>query len=437
MYTTKDIYMYIFSWKKTTENVKTVYKNVIDHFPNTTILNCDETENFLAKEIQLDDSYSYGGLFQIAIRDVPPGKILSIMVGDVCPDADWSTIADRSIHALNTGNIGIYTPNINMRQTKKYKSLGDDIWEVKTIDCMCWFIDPSIVSRVSSIPYRQLANLGWGMDTMCIEESNKVNKYAVCDYRVTLQQPEGSVYSYIEAHKQGTVLSHLYASMSKKIVFSFSLWGTSPKYTEGMIQNAKQIGQRFPTATVHIYMANDVPVDIQTRLAAFPNVKIIPSVKQEGALNMFDRFTAIDDDTCDIMFVRDADSRVHDRDAGCIYDFLASDTTLHIIRDHYHHKFRIMGGMWGLRKYNGMPSIQSRIDTWRKANPHRTAYCCDQHFLNEVIYPAYTHTMLVHDRNTTVPGEIRTPFAVPIVDDLFVGQVFIYKDGKEVVDFKA
>lgn len=222
-----------------------------------------------------------------------------------------------------------------------------------------------------------------------------------------------------------------------KAVFSFSLWGTNPKYTEGMIQNAKDISLNFPEAYVYIYITDDVPTYIQERLALLPNVHILSSPKQEGSLNLFDRFLAIDD--CDIMIVRDADSRIHNRDISCIHDFLASTKTLHIIRDHKCHQNRIMGGMWGLRKMRNKPSMKTLIDQWKMRNKRIISYGCDQIFLSVTIYNMYMNSRLVHDRFALYIEESadRVPFSVPIENNLFVGQVFIYKDGQEICEFIA
>ena len=134
------------------------------------------------------------------------------------------------------------------------------------------------------------------------------------------------------------------------IIFSFSLYGSNPKYTLGMIRNAEWIPKRFPQSRVQIYLADDVPSDICDRLRSLPSVKIIPVSRKIGIQPMFDRFLAIDDEDCSIMFSRDADSRVHERDAGCIEDFIASHKMLHIIRDHHYHSMEIMGGLFGIRK---------------------------------------------------------------------------------------
>jgi len=183
----------------------------------------------------------------------------------------------------------------------------------------------------------------------------------------------------------------------ERIVFSFSLYGAQKKYTEGMIRNAKMITARFPAARIQIYLADDVPADVRTTLESFASVRIVSVRRSSGIQNMFDRFTAIDDTDCDVMFSRDADSRVNERDASCIEDFLASDKSLHILRDHRNHTQRIMGGMWGIRKNILRQSIRSMIQAWLVQNNNPSHYGCDQQFLGNVLYPMFVHKALVHD----------------------------------------
>src|SRR5579872_6406202 len=86
-------------------------------------------------------------------------------------------------------------------------------------------------------------------------------------------------------------------------VFSFSLYGKKTKYTKGMVENVKLIEKSFPGWRTWIYMANDVPPDIQKELGTFKSVRIIPTAKG----NMVDRFFSIDNPLVATMIVRDAD----------------------------------------------------------------------------------------------------------------------------------
>jgi hypothetical protein len=210
------------------------------------------------------------------------------------------------------------------------------------------------------------------------------------------------------------------------IFFSFSLYGTLDMYTKGMIENVKIINRRFPNAIIQIYIADDVPNDIKNTLLGMPNVRLIYVRNKPGTQNMFDRFQAIDDPECTIMFVRDADSRIHDRDYSCIEDFLNSDKILHIIRDHRFHTTAILGGLWGIKKIGLNEKITTIIQKWiSKCNQFNKGI--DQHFLAKTIYPSLRSRAMIHDRfNLYESINELTPFRVEIIDKLFCGQVHKY-----------
>jgi hypothetical protein len=86
------------------------------------------------------------------------------------------------------------------------------------------------------------------------------------------------------------------------LFFSFSLYGSADIYTKGMIENAKILSGRFPAARIQIYAAQDVPADIIRILSDIPRVNLV-RVPNKGVQNTFDRFEAIDEPDCSIMFV--------------------------------------------------------------------------------------------------------------------------------------
>jgi hypothetical protein len=221
------------------------------------------------------------------------------------------------------------------------------------------------------------------------------------------------------------------------IVFSFSLYGANPKYTHGTLANAHIIKERFPDAKMYVYAAESVPADIKEQLKAMPHVRLIPVPSRKGSQGMFDRFIAIDDPDCDIMFIRDADSRIHERDIACIEDFIADPSKLiQIIRDHKWHSYRILGGTFAIRKEAMITSMTSLI---AKASHYGTNYGCDQNFLVAEFYKKYLDRAQIYDRYAQYePPTTLTPFRVPIKDNLFVGQVHLYReDGTEYTEFDA
>ena len=203
-------------------------------------------------------------------------------------------------------------------------------------------------------------------------------------------------------------------------------------YTKGMIENAKILGIRFPDARIQIYTADDVPNDIVCQLSEIPQVRIVRVPRKKGILNMFDRFTAIDDPDCSLMFVRDADSRPHARDLACIEDFIHSDKMLHIIRDHYWHGFiHIPGGLWGIRKGALNEPVSVKIKRWIRRIPVKND---DQIFLKYEIYPLLKTRAMIHDRTDRIKDS-NMPFRVAIADKMFCGQVYRFVDSKEIPEF--
>jgi hypothetical protein len=223
----------------------------------------------------------------------------------------------------------------------------------------------------------------------------------------------------------------------EKVVFAFSLYGDKRKYTEGMVANAHQISERFPNARIQIYVADDVPADTIEKLNTYANVRIVPVARAEGTQNTLNRFMAYDDPDCDILFSRDADSRVHERDAACIEDFIASDKLLHIIRDHKGHTVRIMAGMWGLRKKALGQPMTSLIHEWLASHGNPTRYGCDQAFLAQVVYHALVGCAMIHDSvGYFKDTETICPFRVPLTGKLFVGQVHGFTEaGEEMYEY--
>jgi len=222
------------------------------------------------------------------------------------------------------------------------------------------------------------------------------------------------------------------------IVFSFSLFGANPKYTHGALANARIIKERFPDAKMYVYAAESVPANIKEQLAAMPHVRLIPVPSRNGTQGAFDRFLAIDDPECDIMFSRDADSRIHDRDAACIEDFIADPSKfVQIIRDHKNHYDHILAGMFALRKEAMSTSMSSLI---AKSPHYGFNFGCDQYFLNAEFYEKMIldRTQIFDRYARYEPQDSLTPFRVPIKDNLFVGQVHMFREnGTEYTTYSA
>lgn len=217
--------------------------------------------------------------------------------------------------------------------------------------------------------------------------------------------------------------------------FSFSVYGSDDKYCKGIIKNLECIQTSFPLWEVWIYVGDGVPESVIDNINTFNFTKIIYT-GQIGHENKAYRFFTIDDPTVDIAIIRDADSRIYERDVECIKDFIQSTKLFHIIRDHpNHHTWKIMGGMWGIKK-GLIDNIKSLFLAWKSTK--NLGFFDDQIFLSEIIYPIIKTSVLVQEAFSTSfePHDCKLKFKTPLVDLHFIGQVYEYNiDGEEYPKF--
>jgi len=140
---------------------------------------------------------------------------------------------------------------------------------------------------------------------------------------------------------------------------------------------------------------------------------------------MLDRFKPIDIVDVNVMFVRDADSRIHDRDLWAINEFINSTKKLHIIRDHEYHCSNIMGGLWGIKKGLINFNIENAIKNIEQN--YQNNYGVDERILNFIIYSdaIKTNNYLLHGKKLH-EYESLTEFPFPVVNNDFCGQVIDY-----------
>jgi hypothetical protein len=181
----------------------------------------------------------------------------------------------------------------------------------------------------------------------------------------------------------------------KKII-SFTLYGSDRKYTHGMLDNADLAKMIYPDWQVFVYHDNTVPEYVIEKLSQNPQVTLV-NVSGCKVLAAMWRFFAADED-CERFIVRDSDSRLSAREAAAVKAWEEEDTLVHIMRDHPHHGYRMMGGMWGAKKelvniFNG--TMKQELIEYSKDSGEilgddytvrETWWMKDQYFLGEKIY---------------------------------------------------
>ena len=203
-------------------------------------------------------------------------------------------------------------------------------------------------------------------------------------------------------------------------IFSFSLFGNDKKYTRGLLENVKLITHKYPLWHIWIYLGDDITSETKALYTSFVNVKLIEA-NVNGFLTKFFRYFPIDNKEVDICIIRDADSRVNDRDDACIKEFIESDKLFHIIRDHPNHKHLIMAGMWGIKKGCLTELIYDLFLKWKEANI--IDFWSDTRFLVECIYNRVKSKCLIHD-DLDYFKERALQLPHKIEGNHFIGQVY-------------
>lgn len=196
----------------------------------------------------------------------------------------------------------------------------------------------------------------------------------------------------------------------KKIdkVFSFCIYGTERNYYNGVLENIKIIKEHFPDFKIYIYKGICDPE------WTFDNSVNVINTERSGAINMLFRYLPVT--FADIGFIRDADSRITERDRWCINQFLKSTKKYHIIRDHFYHKSPIMGGIFGWKQ-----PIQFPLDL----SPD-VGYAHDMSYIEKHLYPLIKSEALIHSNIYGYVGEYVELIDIPQKDKYdFIGNVIL------------
>lgn len=209
-------------------------------------------------------------------------------------------------------------------------------------------------------------------------------------------------------------------------IISFSLWGKNPKYTIGAIRNAELANKIYPGWFCKFFIGQSVPSEIIKELSQFPYCILEFKNSIGDWTSMFWRFETCYDPNIQISIFRDTDSRLSMREKYAIDEWLESDKTFHIMRDHPYHKFPILGGMWGYKnnyKYN----MKTLLENFKSSS----RYGIDYEFLGNILYPIIGEDKLVHDEFFE-----NKSFPTTRIGSEFVGDVFDENDNRHPEYYK-
>jgi hypothetical protein len=174
-------------------------------------------------------------------------------------------------------------------------------------------------------------------------------------------------------------------------IISISVWGNKPQYCIGAIENAKLAKKLLPDWKCRIFVDHTVPIESQKELYQMDNVEVA-EVNCEGIYGMFWRFYSMFESKDNICISRDSDSRISEREVRCLNEWLESDKTFSIIRDHdRHYDWPMLGGMWGMK---GMLSEDVYNSMIKYSSKHQ--YAIDQVFLKDIVWPIAKESYIMH-----------------------------------------
>lgn len=186
-------------------------------------------------------------------------------------------------------------------------------------------------------------------------------------------------------------------------VISFSLYGDNPIYTKGCVRNAEIKKEVFKEWQIWVYHNDTVPQYILDRLIEL-NVKLINTKENNGFFGSLWRFNPITEQNVEYFISRDCDSRISLRDETAVNEWIASDKTFHILREHpIGHGWPMNAGMWG-SKGNSISNFKDLVTTYLTNNNRSWDKSIDQCFLRDVIHPIAKTSLFLHDEYYNYEG---------------------------------
>jgi hypothetical protein len=206
------------------------------------------------------------------------------------------------------------------------------------------------------------------------------------------------------------------------------------KYIVGLEENINLVQKYYPGWFVYLYHNEEFDITKIEHLRKFE--KFETKLITDKSLNAMQwRFLPNDDEDVELFIVRDSDSRITEREQVSVNEWIDSGKILHIMRDHPHHTYSILGGMWGMRNQKDFSITQSCIDYNLSNNYNSEIHWYekwwDMNFLRDIIYPKYIDNSYINSETGHGSESWSRPFTKDRDDRKFVGEIYIDKDNRD------
>jgi len=211
----------------------------------------------------------------------------------------------------------------------------------------------------------------------------------------------------------------------KKII-SFSLWGSNPLYNVGAIHNIELAKKIFPDWVCRFYIDFDqTPRDVIDQIIT-SGAEVVERHGNINCLASLWRFEVMFDESVDMFICRDADARLTLREKLAVDEWVDSDKSFNVMRDHPHHGpdcHGMFGGMWG-GKVSTTKQYKDKYYSWVNRNSY-VGRGEDQDFLHTHIWTDAKNYMMCLDTYRNSPlltGEERY-FPLELIGNYHVGAI--------------
>lgn len=240
-----------------------------------------------------------------------------------------------------------------------------------------------------------------------------------------------SCHNFIEIHEelqdvnihfnQTTCSQRAYSRGKGQKIIGFSYYGDSrsahhqsKKYFQGIQNNLNLLSKYYPTWIIRLYYDMDDKNDpILPQLCALScvsnfdlcDIQSLPGNPLTNATYVFPmnwRFFPTLDPQVDIYLSRDLDSEFNDREIAAVEEWLHSDKSFHMMRDHPLHDVGMLGSAWGVKLDKDYVRQKWRR-AWRDGFQNEIMWKArnltgpDQGFLQKYVWPWAKKDSMQHD----------------------------------------
>jgi len=303
--------------------------------------------------------------------------------------AGWTSLGVAALRGMKPPNVGVVGPTFSEGNTgilthdmvhRTHLEIFNGEYYPDAFEN--WWLDDWI-SRVYG-PARTLKLPGWTVKHHVAKHGTRyaVSHHTQAHLETELKKGANVIKAWIKLH-----------SHRDHNAVAFSLYGSSPRYTENAVINAELMSTIYAGWRMRVYHDSTVPPGVLQKLSNFTWVDLVDMTGTPLENKMTWKFLAASEPGLKHVCFRDIDSRVSTRERAAVTEWIRSKKLFHVMRDHPSHShYAMSGGMWCAMN-GAFPQMRMLLLRQRLG----TQYIADMDFLNSQVWPTARQSVLQHD----------------------------------------